>query len=259
MNEKLSFPITVNLTKFRLNSMRLIVVIFVLSVFNCELKAQLPDSMYTPQGYLKIADNPDSVQYSKDYFFNEGIYLNYKDFRQCIAVPRGYILTKIEKNQLEFYNKLFDESDTVVYRAGRGIKIIPVDCVFCYVQNNTVYLNVEGTFCRLPVFGSVCHFIGSITVEAFRANGPFYDPYQNNGGSSITGTPLKSKETRQFLFDFYTGKTLLANIENMEEILKRDPQLFKEYSSLKRRHKNKKIYYFLKQYNQRHPAFFPKA
>lgn len=221
---------------------------------------QVSDSIYNASGYIKVPNNPDSVKFSKDYYFNEGVYLSYRDFRSGNAVPRAYILSKVEKNQLEFYNKLFDDSDTLVIRFGNGIRLIPVDCVFCYVQNNVVYLNVEGTFCRLPVFGSVSHFIGTITVEAFKASGAFYDPYQANGGSSITGggAPLKAKETRQFLFDFYTGKISLANEENVDEILRRDTELYREYSVLKKRMKRKKMSLFLKKYNEKHPAYFPR-
>ena len=221
--------------------------------------AQVSDTIYTPSGYLKIKDNKDSVAYNKDYYFNEGIYLNYQDFRQGIAIPRSLILSKVEKNQLEFYHKLVTIQDTVVYRKNQGISIELTENIFCFVQNNTVYLNVEGTFCRIPVFGNVSHFIGTITIEAFRTDGQFYDPYISGGGSSITGNPLKTKETREFLFDFYSGKTLLANTENLEEIIKRDQKLYAEYNKLSKKQKRKKMYYFLRRFNDIHPANFPKA
>lgn len=221
--------------------------------------SQLYDSMYTPSGYLKIKFNKDSVAYTKDYFFNEGIYLSYEDFRKCIAVPRSLILSRLEKNQLEFYHKLVLQQDTIVYRNGLGINIIFTDDLFCFVQNNIVYINVEGTFCRIPVFGNISHFIGTISSEAFKDEGPFYEPGFAGGGSSITGNPLKSKETREFLFDFYTGKTMVANPENMLEVIRRDSILFSEYSKLSKNQRRKKMYYYLKQYNERHSAFFPKA
>ncbi len=233
-------------------------VIVVLLLTSCGM-AQVKDTLYNALGYLNIPNNPDSVRYSKDYYFNEGIYLDYTDFRKGNAIPRAYLLTKVEKNQLDFYNKVIEDADTLVVRVGTGIKLVPVDCVFCYVQNNVVYLNVEGTFCRIAVFGSVSHFIGTISVEAFRnTDSPFYDPYQNAGGSTITGTPLKAKETRQFLFDFYSGRTVLATAESVDEILKRDSVLYNEYSALKKRLRKKKMTYFLKKYNELHPAYFPK-
>ncbi|MBC7865538.1 MAG: hypothetical protein IAF38_21370 [Bacteroidia bacterium] len=216
------------------------------------------DTLYTTAGFLKIPNNPDSVAYTKDYAFNEGVYLNYKAFRTGDAIPRAMILSRVEKNQLEFYNKLVNESDTIVYRYGTGIKLILTDSIWGYIQNNVVYLNVEGTFCRLSVFGNVSHFLGTISVEAFKSSGPFYDPSQAGGGSSITGVPLKAKETHEFIFDFYTGRKEIAKFEVIEEILKRDPELYKEYAALKKKQKRDKMYIFLKRYNQKHPAYFPR-
>jgi hypothetical protein len=235
---------------------KIFLIIFVFYSFF--FQAQTTDSIYTASGFLKIKNNKDSTPYNKDYFFNEGIYLSYQDFRQCNAVPRALILTKIEKNQLEFYHKLVDLQDTIVYRKGKGISLISTDQLFCFVQNNFVYLNVEGTFCRIPVFGNISHFIGNISIEAFRSDGPFYDPSMN-GASGITGNPLRAKETREFIFDFYYGKTLLMTPENLEVILKRDINLFKEFSKLTKKQKRKKLYYFLKRYNDLHSANFPKA
>jgi hypothetical protein len=78
-----------------------LVLLFCLSAWFSFAIAQ-KDTLYTPAGYLNIKDNPDSVQYSKDYFFNEGIYLDYSDFRTGNAIPRSYILTKVEKISSSF-------------------------------------------------------------------------------------------------------------------------------------------------------------
>jgi hypothetical protein len=215
------------------------------------------DTIYNSSGFLKIA-NPDSVQFTKDYAFNEGVYLDYKSFRSGDAIPRAKILTRVEKNQLDFYSKLVNESDTLVYRSGPGIKLKLIDSIWGYCQNNVIYINIEGTFCRMPVFGNISHFIGTITIDAFKTTGPFYDPYQAGGGSSITGVPLKSRETHEFIFDFYSGKTGIATIENVENILKRDPELYQEYAALKKKHKRSKMYFYLKRYNDKHPVFFPR-
>lgn len=216
------------------------------------------DSIYTSAGYLKIPNNPDSVRYTKDYAFNEGIFLSYQSFRSGDAIPRAKILTPVEKNQLEFYNKLVDVSDTIIYRKGTGIQLVLTDSIWGYCQNNVIYINVEGTFCRLPVFGYISRFIGSISSEAFKPSGPFYDPGAASGGNSITGVAIKTKETHEFIFDFYSGKKMIANPENVEEIIKRDAELYKELSVLKKRQRRKKMPYFLKRFNEKHPVYFPR-
>lgn len=236
--------------------MRLFLSFYLVAFLFAGLRGQ-EDTLYNSSGFLKIP-HPDSIQYTKDYAFNEGVYTSYKAFRSGDAIPRAKILTRVEKNQLEFYNKLVSETDTLVYRAGSGIRVLLMDSIWGYCQNNVIYINVEGTFCRLPVFGNISHFIGTITVDAFKASGQFYDPSQMGGGSSITGMPLKTKETHPFLFDFYSGETVLATLENVESIIKRDPELYKEFSALKKKQRKSKMTFYLRRYNERHPVFFPR-
>jgi hypothetical protein len=220
--------------------------------------SQWTDSIYNNSGYLKIKNNPDSIVFSKDYFFNEGIYLTHHDFRTGNAIPRSFVLTSIEKNQLDFFSKLVERQDTLVVRNGIGIKIVLSDSVFCFVQNNVVYMNVEGSFCRIPVFGNISHFIGTISVKTLNQPGNFYDPYTVSGGSSITGVSGRTKETRELLFDFYTGEISLADTKQMEELIRDDNELSAEYRKLSRRQQRKKLNDFIKRYNARNEVKFPK-
>lgn len=220
--------------------------------------SQWTDSIYNNSGYLKIKNNPDSIVYSKDYYFNEGIYITHHDFRTGNAIPRSFVLSPIEKNQLDFFSKLFDKQDTLVVRNGLGIKIILRDSVFCFVQNNVIYLNVEGSFCRIPVFGKISHFIGTVPIKALNHPGNLYDPYALNGGSSITGISGRTKETREFLFDFYRGETYLADNKQLEELIKDDKELYLEYVKLSKRMQRKKINSFIKRYNLKYEVKFPR-
>lgn len=236
----------------------LIFPVFIVFFIGC-ISGQVTDTLYTPAGFLRIKNNPDSVAFSKDYYLNEGIYLNHKDFREGNAIPRSLILTSLEKNQLDFYWKLVEQKDTIVFRSGQGIRIVVKDSVFGFVQNNTVYVNVEGTFCRVAVFGNISHFIGSITVESFQHPGNFFDPRMQSGGSSITGTPMRTKEIRPFLFDFYSGEITLANSDNFERFIQKDKELSMEFKSLSKNQQKKKMNFFIKKYNERNKFYFPKA
>lgn len=239
--------------------MRNLIFKILILFFFCNSKGQTSDTLYTHSGYLKIKNNPDSVAYSKDYYLNEGVYLSHEDFREGNAVPRSLILTSVEKNQLDFYGKLVEKTDTLIFRSGQGINVFLMDSVFGFVQNNTVYVNVEGTFCRVAVFGNISHFIGSITIESFQHPGNFYDARMQNGGSSITGIPMRTKEIRPFLFDFYSGEITLANTENFERLIQKDKELCSEYRELSKNQQRKKMNLFIKKYNERNKFYFPKA
>lgn len=228
-------------------------------IIGLSLSRAQQDTIYTSAGFLKIFNNLDSVQYSKNYAFNDGIYLSYSDFRKTYAIPKSILLTGIEKNQLEFYNKLINERDSIVYRFGNGIRVALVDSIWGYCQNNVLYINLEGSFCRMSVFGNISHFIGSINVTAFNENGQFYDPSKQNGGNSITGgATLKTKQTNEFVFDFYSGNVEIADVSSLENILKRDYLLYTQFMLLSKRQKKNKMYEFLKAYNIKHPVYFPK-
>ena len=51
----------------------------------------------------------DSIAFTKDFRLYEGLYLGYQDFRYNWPIPKEKIITKINKDQLDFYSKLIEE------------------------------------------------------------------------------------------------------------------------------------------------------
>jgi hypothetical protein len=62
---------------------------------------------------------------------------------------------------------------------------------------------------------------------------------------------------KQMLFDFYSGKLIEFNLENVEEILKRDQKIYDEFMALSRKKRKQKMSSFLRNFNQFHPIYFP--
>lgn len=195
----------------------------------------------------------DSVAYSGDFRLYEGLYLGYQDFRYNWPIPKEKIITNINKDQLDFYSKLIEE-EFVEYRERDGsVTKIESEKVWGYCQNNIIFINLNKSFVRIPVFGAISNFIGTIEVQGYS---PGYDPFMN---APIGNTSVKTREIRQYLFDFYSGDIVPFSIEQVEEYLKRDEPLYKEFMALNKKKKKESVVRYIRLYNEKHQVYFPKG
>ncbi len=195
----------------------------------------------------------DSVAYSIDFRLYEGLYLNYDEFRYNWPVPKEKIITKINKDQLDFYSNLIeDEYIQYVERDGTITKI-KSEKVWGYCQNNIIFINMDKNFYRIPVFGAISNFIGTVEVVSYS---PGYDPFMN---APIGSTQMRTREIRQFLFDFYSGEIKPFSVEQVEEYLKKDEAVHKEYMTLSKKKRKDFATKYIRMYNEKHPVYFPKG
>lgn len=194
----------------------------------------------------------DSVAYTRDFRLYEGLYLSYQDFRYNWPIPKEKIITSINKDQLDFYSKLIEE-DVIEYTERDGsVAKVKSEQVWGYCQNNIIFINQDKNFYRIPVFGAISNFIGTVEVYSYS---PGYDPFMN---TPINSTSRKTREIRQFLFDFYTGEIVEFNLENLEEFLKRDDIVYKEFMSLNKKKRKESATKYIRMYNEKHSVYFPK-
>jgi len=195
----------------------------------------------------------DSVAYSKDFRLYEGLYLNYQDFRYNWPISKEQIITNINKDQLDFYSKLI-EQEFIEYKERDGsVQKIKSDMAWGYCQNNIIFINQDKNFYRIPVFGAISNFIGTVEVVNYS---PGYDPFMN---APITSRPYKTREIRQFLFDFYSGDISPFTIEKLEEYFKRDEVIYKEYTALSKKKRKEFATRYIRMYNEKHLVYFPKG
>lgn len=195
----------------------------------------------------------DSVAFSKDFRLYEGLYLGYQDFRYNWPIPKEKIITNINKEQLDFYSKLIEEGMIEYQERDGSISKIKPENVWGYCQNNIIFINQDKNFYRIPVFGSISNFIGTVEVVSYSRG---YDPLMN---VPMGNTAYKTREIRQFLFDFYSGEIVPFSIDKTEEYLKRDEALFKEFSMLSKKKKKEQAFKYIRLYNEKHPVYFPKG
>jgi hypothetical protein len=200
--------------------------------------------------YLKAQD---SIPFTKDFRLYEGLYLGYQDFRYNWPIPKEKIITNINKDQLDFYSKLIDEEFIEFTERDGSVSKIKSERVWGYCQNNIIFINQENNFFRIPVFGAISNFIGTVEVTNYS---PGYDPFMN---APMNSTAQKTREIRQYLFDFYSGEVTPFSIEKMEEYLKRDEAVYKEYKALSKKNKKEMATKYIRMYNEKHWVYFPKG
>lgn len=190
------------------------------------------------------AAQKDSIPYSRDFEFKEGIYLTIDQFKRNLPIPQSSIISPVPKTELNFLTLVL-EKKTVKYKDATGNELeVPTAEIWGYCRNRSVYLNFNKTFNRLNVIGRLSHFTSEIVVRAA------YDPMYYNRGISTS-----YNELRQFVLNTQSNTVREFNSESMEELLKSDPELYAEFMKLKKRAKSDSIFIYLRKFNEKHPLY----
>ena len=193
-----------------------------------------------------LSAQQDSVIFPGD--IKDGIYLTYADFRRNSAITKEQVVSSIDKEQLDFMSKAMDQETLTLNLNGQTVTR-ETKTVWGFFQNKTLYINFREEFFRVPVFGSICYLVATVTV----INAGFYDPMFGYGSNSS-----RTKEIREFMVNFYDGNVVEFTMDKAEELLKRDPVLFQEYTKLGRRKQRDQVYRYIRKYNDLHPVYFLK-
>ena len=200
----------------------------------------------------RLYSQGDSVAYSRDFTLYEGLYLTYMDFRHNWPIPKEKILTKINKDQLDFYSKLIEEDKIEFVERDGNNSTIKSEKAWGFCQNNVIYVNINKSFFRIPVFGAISSFLASVDVNSYS---PGYNVFING---PVGNTSNNAKEIREYLMDFYTGERIEFSLEALEEMFKKDDAIYKEFMALSKKKKKEQFSRFIRKYNEKHPVYFPK-
>lgn len=194
-----------------------------------------------------FTQNKDDVQIHEQEPGKEGIYLNCGNFLQKTPIDKSQIKTDIDKDDGEFYGKAVSKPKISFDVNGIAITI-STDSVWGFVQNRTLYVNIQGRFFRVPVFGRISYLMAMVEVNQFANAG--FDP--------ITGMPMrvpsKTREMREFVLLFDAGcGPFPFDLEKVEKELRKDEEVWKEYEKEKIRNRKKYITRYIREYNSRNP------
>ncbi|MFC2098607.1 hypothetical protein ACFLSP_02565 [Bacteroidota bacterium] len=215
--------------------------------------------IFLTTGYLEAQDDsPDGIKYTPEFKFKDGIFLNHEQVRNNSPIPQARILTTIDYNDRDFYLKVL-ENKTLLFYDHLGMKQeIKSDQVWGFSRNGILYIGLDDKYHRITIVGSICHFVATVTTYDTRYYDPYYynpyDYYYRQGGYPSN---TQSSEMRQYILDFETGKVYDYEVQELEVLLMRDPELHDEYSQLKKKKKRQQKFVYLRKFNQRNPLYLP--
>ncbi|MBA7519583.1 hypothetical protein ES705_11662 [subsurface metagenome] len=202
-------------------------------------------------------DSTELVEYTTDFQFKEGLYLNFNQIKTNSPLPKSRIISTYDYNDPEFFDKVLSKLKVFYYDNIGNRNELKSDNIWGYSRNGFLYINIDDDFFRITLIGAICHFIASHTTYTNYYNSPYYynsyyDPYRMHPSSYPT------TEMRQYLLDFTTGRVLDYNFESLEAILMQDPELHDEFVALSKKKKKQLKFIYIRKFNSRNPLYFPK-
>ena len=206
------------------------------------------------------------VEYSPDFEFRDGIFANFEMVKDNKSIPPARIVTDLDMFDREFYDKVTASKEIVIYDENGVKKVMKTLEIWGYARNGVLYINLGANFHRISFVGSICHFVATRTSYDPAYYDPYYynyspysyysNPYSYNRYGS-PGSRYTNTELNQHLFDFETGEVLDYNMESVDILLMKDPELADEYQALRNRKKKQMKFVFIRRYNEKHPLYFP--
>jgi hypothetical protein len=198
------------------------------------------------------------VIYSPAFKFKDGIFLNFEQLKMNAPIPKSQIVSEIDYDSFDFFEKVLDNSEIILYDELGVKQKIKIEKIWGFSDKGVLYVNLNDDFHRIPVFGSISHFIADKTYQDYD---PYsynsYNPYNRYNSYYSDSRPTKTVMV-QYLLDFETGKFYEFDVKSVELLISKDPDLFQEFSGLSGQKKNKLKFLYVRKYNQKHPVYFPK-
>ncbi len=196
--------------------------------------------------------NKNSIKYTPAFKFTDGIFLNFQEVKDNNPIPKSQILTEINYNSFDFYDKLFENEYITIYDNLGIKKEVDTRTIWGFSNKGIIYININDEFNRIPVFGSISHFIANKTVID-------YNPYMYGNTHYYYSDPYNEKTVMmQYLLDFETGKIYDFTSGSVKKIISKDLELYEEYTKLSKRKQKKLMFLYVRKYNEKHPIYFPK-
>jgi len=233
--------------------------------------------LLTALGIALSAQDPDTerVLFTPDFRFIDGIYVEFEQAKGNKPIPKSKILTSADYNDRDFFNKILD-NDKIYYYDAIGIRQeIEKTEIWGYSRNGILYIQVQGGFNRITFVGSLCHFVADITSYDRRYYGSpynnydpyyyspysysnYYNPYYSPYYMPYRPTTVAKNELVQYVLDFESGKIIEYDVNNIEILLMKDPELYQEFVTLSRKKKKQMLFFYIRRFNENNPLYLPK-
>ena len=197
------------------------------------------------------------VKFTPDFVFNEGFYIVFDQVKKNVPIPPARLITDFDYTDPDFFNRVLD-GKRISYFDQFGIRQeTEVNKLWGFSKNGALYIRIGEVFNRVTFIGSICHFVATITTY----NSRYYDPYYYNPYSYYrymsTPSSYSSSEMKQFIIDFDTGKVLDYTVDSVEVLLMKDPELYDEFVSLRKKKKKQLKFMYIRKFNEKNPLYLP--
>lgn len=193
----------------------------------------------------------DSLAYTYDFKFNDGIFLNFEQVKSNNAIPKRNVISRLNINETNFLKEALSSTEIKYFYKGQKQTVRTRD-IWGYSSNGILYINYNDEFYRVPNIGSISMFVALIEQQYVS----YSDPW-NRGAYNYEQTTTQTRVS-QFLINFKNGTIYAFDEKNIGQLIYDDESLFQEFSDLKRRKRRQLAFSFVKRYNQKHPLYFPK-
>ena len=203
-----------------------------------------------------LAQGTDSlkrVQYTPDFKFRDGVYLSIEQVKKNQPISRVRIATTIDVEDMNFYGKLLEGNSISLFDDQGLQRDIAKKDVWGFSQNGVLFINYNGDFSRIPVVGSICHFVADKTVVSSPMR--FNDPYMNPYGTYYRQAPVATTEQRQYILEFETGQVLDFETNSIQMFLMKDKELLEEFAKLSNKKQRQLKFMYLRKFNEKHPLY----
>jgi len=204
---------------------------------------------------------PPMVKYSPEFEFKDGLFANFTMVKENDPISPARIVTDFDMFDRDFYDKITSAKEITIYDDNGVKKVMKTKDIWGYGRNGVIYINVGMAFHRISFVGSISHFVASVTTYNSNYYDPYYNPYYSNSyyydRYNMPQSNYANTELRQYVLDFQTGEVLEYDIESVEVLLMKDPELADEYLALRNRKKKQMKFVFIRRFNEKHPLYFP--
>lgn len=182
----------------------------------------------------------------------EGIYANIDMVNNNSPIPSTWIETDVDVNDHNFYKKI-TRDDEIIFFDDNGVgTLLTTKKIWGYSYNGDLHINVGGAFHRLHFVGRISHFFASKTTY-------YPNPLTKNYKLSYWSVNpfLITAKNKEYLVDIVENKMWEFDVEGLEQVLEKEPQLLNEFKALKKREQEYMKYIFLNRYNKKYPLDIP--
>lgn len=187
-------------------------------------------------------------RYQQSLKFKDGVYTNIGMVKDNSPIPSTWIETEMEVNDRDFYENI-TRADDIVFFDDNGVRtVLNTKKIWGYCHHGDLHINVGGFFHKIDFVGRISHFTALKTTYD-----PFFYTEEDRPGFFYYMPPVLTIKQREYLVDIVDNKAWEFDLDGLERVLIKDPQLWNEFKTLKKKEKEYLKYIYLKRYNNKFP------